>query len=233
MRTLIISVLLLITGSLAVSQTIVINNVQTLFDQFALERNREDALGINRYEKIDGSPFLFDEFFKGEVVINDTIRFENIPLRYNIFTDRIEFLDANNRVLEVNTANHRFSFSFKNRTFKIVQYNYLNRIQKGLLELLVEGNTRLYRKYIVEVKIGSPPMGYQAATRDRFIRKNNEFIIAAGDNVPILVTSRRKLVKQLQAENPAVSQYLKNNRVNLNSAQSMIDLVEFVNKPKH
>jgi hypothetical protein len=227
MKTFLNLMAILILGTNAISQEI--NNLNTLHDQYTFEKSKANALGTDRYSMIAGSPYLSEEFKTGEVIINDSVRYKEIPLRYNIFTDRMEYTDAQERVLEVNTSINRFTFLYDDHLFKLVQFNDGTQIKKGLLELIVDGKTRLYRKYIIEIKAGSPPKGYQAATPAKFIRKKDQFLLATDDNIPILISRRKDLIRKLEEVNPEIHQYLKENRVRIGSEQSLIKLIRFSN----
>lgn len=228
MKTILILIAFIIIGNTTFSQAI--DNVHTLHDQYTLEKSRLNALDPERYSRIEGSPYLSEEFVKGEVIINDSIRYEQIPLRYNIFSDKMEYIDAQERVLEVNTAINRFAFDFSGHNFKLIQYNDGKGTKRGMLELLVDGETRLYRKYNVVIIGGTPAKGYQTAKPTRFNRTNDQFLIATEGKIPVLVTNKRNLIKKLEGVNPQIDQYLKNNKVRMSLEQSIIDIVEFANK---
>jgi hypothetical protein len=227
MKTLFILIAFLIIGHSSFSQAI--DNVHTLHDQYTLEKSRLNALDPGRYSQIAGSPYLSEEFVKGEVIINDSIHYEEIPLRYNIFSDRMEYIDAQERVLEVNTAMHRFVFNLDDRIFRLLQYNDGTGIKRGMLEVMVDGETRLYRKYNMAIVGGTLPTGYQGAKPTRFNKTKDQFFIATGGRIPVLITKRKDLIKNLEAVNPRIDQYLKTNQVRLSSEQSLIDIVEYTN----
>jgi hypothetical protein len=227
MKNILILIAFLIVGHSAFSQAI--DNVHTLHDQYTFEKSRLNALDPDRYTRIAGSPYLSEEFVKGEVIINDSIRYQEIPLRYNIFSDKMEYIDAQERVLEVNTSINRFTFQLDGRNFKLIQYNDGKGIKRGMLELMVDGETQLYRKYNVAIIGGTPAKGYQVAKPTQFNRTGDQYFIATEGRIPVLVTTRRDLIKRLEGVNPRIDQYLKNNRVRMNSEQSIIDVVEFAN----
>lgn len=178
---------------------------------------------------IDGSPYLVERFIEGEVIINDSFLIVNVPLRYNTYTDKMEYLDGQKRVLEVNTSGQKFTFKFDYRHFNIVEY--INRSDKehGFLELLVDGEIQLYRKYSVKLEEATKATGYQNSKPNRFVRQNDIFLVAIKDAAPVAVYGKKDLLLKLKQVNPDIELYLKSRELRIRSEKSVIELIEYCN----
>jgi hypothetical protein len=210
------------------SQSIRTNDVNMMIDQFRRERSSGSVIDQSKYTGISGSPYMVDEFAEGEVFINDSIRFEKVSLRYNIFTDKMEFLDAQKRVLEIDYSAGKFSFLINNNKFDVLSYTENGNSKQGHLELLVDGDIRLYRKYNVQFEEATKPMGFQDPLPKRFVRENDTFLVAISNEIPEAIYKRRDLLTKLNQDSPEIEQYLKNNRLRM-SEQSLIDLITYYN----
>ncbi|MFO7655540.1 MAG: hypothetical protein R6W78_00570 [Bacteroidales bacterium] len=211
------------------SQAYTITNLSTLHDHYTFERSKVNATDQSRYNMIDGSPYLVERFIDGEVIINDSFLIEKVPLRYNTYTDKMEYLDDQKSVLEVNTSGQKFTFKFDNRHFNIVEYINRNDKEHGFLELLVDGEIRLYRKYSVKFEEATKAMGYQNSKSNRFVRQNDIFLVAIKGAAPVAVYSKKELLLKLQQVNPDIELYLKKHELKMSSEKSVIELIEYCN----
>ena len=101
MRSIVVFLFIFVTGFPVISQTSVIGSLNELSDQYRVERSRG---GIPANSDIEGSPFLNEEFIRGEIVMNDTLFYREIPLRYNMYNDVMEFQNASGQVLELSAG---------------------------------------------------------------------------------------------------------------------------------
>ncbi|MFO8000929.1 MAG: hypothetical protein R6U46_06785 [Marinilabilia sp.] len=210
------------------SQAYEITDLNTLSDQFNFERNEMkdiDAL----YEKIEGSPFLNEDFVPGDVVINDSVTIEEIPLRYDIYRDRIQFLDKRDQVLEIDLSKP-ITFYFDDRSFVICDYKEKAEEKRGVLELLVEGRIRLYKKYNIEFKKATKAIGFRDAQPNMFNRREAEYFISVDNGIPEKINKKKSLIRKLKDLNPEVEDYLENRKLRLRKENELVQLIQFCNK---
>ncbi len=62
-----------------------------------------DYESLLKTTNIEGSPYLLDDFTIGSVYTNTSDEFTDIPLRYNIYSDQIEFKTGDNSVFSMGT----------------------------------------------------------------------------------------------------------------------------------
>ena len=87
-------------------QAFTIADLSSFSDLLSFEKNKSGAFYNNGYRDFDGTPYLNDNFIPGEVIINNSIRIEDVPLRYNIFSNRIEFRNKQKQVFEIDNSKH-------------------------------------------------------------------------------------------------------------------------------
>lgn len=211
----------------AVSQTYVISDLSSLSDQYTIDKSGKNGLIATG---IEGSPYLNDEFYGGEVIIDDSICIEDVPLRYNIYNDKIEFKNENEKILEL--GNHSTVYRFNFEEFLFCNLNYLegDKPKHGILELLVYGHIKLYKKYNVELELATKAIGFQEATPDRLVRKNDLYLLAVGQEIPHVFSNIKKLLPELQKIKPDINSFIKAEKIRLRSEKGLHALIQYCNK---
>lgn len=211
----------------AVSQTYIISDLSTLSDQYTLDKSGKSGLVA---PNIDGTPYLMDEFSEGEVIINDSIRIEKVPLRYNIYNDKIEFKNENEQILEIGNESSSYQFDFKDFSFRNLNYLIDGKTQSGILELLVDGNVKLYKKYNLELAPAQKAIGFQDATPDRFVRKEDQYLVSIGQELPSIFSNPKKLLTELQKIRPDINSVVKKEKIRLRSEKGLCILIQYCNE---
>lgn len=146
MRPLLAFIILILYGLPGSSQTTIITNLSELTNEYTHERSQNNFM---REAEFEGSPFLNDQFIPGEIIANDTLVFREVPLRYNIYNDRFEFRNEDDQILEIGVLDNSFRYNILNNIFCTLNYSDRGKVKRGILEILVDGNARLYKQYIV------------------------------------------------------------------------------------
>ncbi|MCK3684702.1 hypothetical protein [Maribellus sp. YY47] len=213
------------------SQSFVISDLSTLSDHVNVRKGDNNALNGKYYEHIDGSPFLNNEFQKGIVSVNDTLSFKDVPLRYNIFTDKIEFKDRKDQVLEINDQNQDYYFLINQKQFKTAEYIYENNTKRGVLEILVRGHVQLYKRYQVKFEPATKAIGFQDAQPDRFVSQDAEYFLAVDNEKPREIKLNKKdIFSQLEPFKADIEKYAKAEKLNTKSEKDLVQLVQYCNK---
>ena len=208
-----------------VSQTTI--DLDNLSDKISYEESKTNTLdGVY----VEGTPYLNKEFTPGEVVINDSIKYHNIPLRYNIYTEKIQFLNAQNQIRVLDNLQQTYRFDFGNHAFTIRDYlGDEGKVKHGVLEVLADGHIQLYKKYQVDFEQATKAIGYKDAEPNRFVRQDDELLIAVGKAIPQKIRPNKKLLKKLALFKPNIEQYVKNHKLNPKSERDLIQLIQYCN----
>jgi len=210
------------------SQSVSGQDLHSFSNDFRMEKNRNKTVDP-AYRGIEGSPYLNEEFTAGEVTLDDSVRFEKVPLRYNIYTDKIESIDKD-VVIELDLANHAYTFNIGGSLFAGLDYTAGDREACGVLELIADGHARLYKRYRIVLKPATRASGYSEAEPDRFVRLDDEYLIAVGQEHPETFRNAAELIGKLKSLKPDIQQYAKNQKLKLKSENGLIQLVQQCNK---
>jgi len=210
------------------SQNVSRQDLNAFSESFRMEKNRNKTVDP-AYRGIEGSPYLNEEFTAGEVTLDDSIHFEKVPLRYNIYTGKMESLNKE-VVIELELANRAYTFQFGGSLFTGLQYVAGDRENYGILELIADGTARLYKKLQIILKPSTKASGYSKAEPDRFVRLDDEYLIAIGQGQPELFRNASELIEKLESHKPGIQQYAKSKKLKLKSEKGLIQLVQYYNE---
>jgi hypothetical protein len=211
------------------AQSFVINDLSTLSDNFSFERSRANTTGdLDTYYNVTGSPYLTESFVTGEIVMNDSIKFVNIPLRLNMYTNMMEFRNQRNQILEIDTFRN-YAFFVGGLTLKTTTFIENNLEKKGVLQVLVDGDIKLLKRQRVAFKAATKPEGFKDKQPNMFVRETDRYFLSINGQTPVSFSKRKTLLNKLIEAIPEIEQYAKNNRVRINSEESLIKLFEFSN----
>jgi len=187
------------------------------------------------YKDMNGSPYLFDEWVKGNIQLKDGTIYNNLNLKYDQVRELLIFLADDN-------TSKRFSAPIKAFTLtnaddknwpRITFRNGFKAIdggnEKTYYEVLADGNTQLLKrtaKMIVDERApGSLILSKQiSATTKFYISDSNRIIKIKKDKESILEALNNK-----QSE---LETYIKNNNLNLKGDADLVKLIEYYNTLK-
>ncbi len=183
---------------------------------------------IMTHEIIDGSPYLNDEFIDGTVFTTFKTKFTDIPLRYNIYSDQIEF-ESDKGVLVLASPETVEVIEFNEKQFEYVPYSIANRIKRGFFIVEERGNATLYIKPRVTFQEAKKPAAYQDAVPAQFIKRPDEFYIRAGENPAMLISTKKDLENVFPDYQKEVSEFMKKNKTKPKDLESLKELVNYYN----
>ncbi len=198
------------------------------YDLNSYQRKMEMSTGV-RESKVQGSPYLNEEFIQGSVYTTSKTRFADVPLRYNIYNDNIEFKLSDNPVQELANPEIVEKVEFGDYKFVYIPYSDSKKTEKGFFNILEEGKATLYQKPLVifeEAKATSP---YQDAKPARFDRKSDEYYIQVANEEASKVDSKKDLPNLFPDHKKEVETFIKKKKVKPNNEESLVELVKYYN----
>ena len=159
--------------------------------------------GRTALDNIDGTPFITDEFIKGEII--DTKKEIEVPalLKYNAYLDEFMIqLDDENQNFKLPRV-ERYEFLYKGKRFTILINDQLfdDTDNKYVVELVNTPEVKLYKQYYVELDPGREPRNSYDSGRKPSFNRNDKFYLKL-PNQPIkqLKTDRKEFASQFPAK---------------------------------
>ncbi len=183
--------------------------------------------------RVNGIPFLHEEFFPGIIELNDGRKSNEVLLRYNIAKDLFEIL-RNNDTLSLNRPDAVKYIYLKDKVFfydpalREKSEKKLN----GYFELLIDGNFSLYVKRYKDLSYDSFATNYQggSGTKEYYYNDKIAFIGKSGNGKVFLMNSSKSFLNNLNDHKTEMKIYIKDQKINFKKEDALINLVEYYNK---
>ncbi|MDR3024461.1 hypothetical protein [Chryseobacterium sp.] len=203
-------------------QSLNINNVTS--SQAVFESVASGTGGPIKYEDIQGSPYqspLFQKASVGE-------KYGNIEVRYNAYTDDIEFL--NNGKTEVLPKQDDFSRIEVLPSKQVFVYLKNSSEPKGYLIEVAKGKNSVYKKEKTVFKDAAPaPNTYQTGKPAMFVKQDPVYYIKTASGNINKVTSLKKITDLFPEKEKEYNTYIKSNNLKFNDAD-IAKLVTYINQ---
>jgi len=176
------------------------------------------------YKDISGSPYLFDEFIEGLIYFKDTTTVK-LPLRYNIFTDDMEY--------HVNGVNYVVSNPITIDKILLGEsvFVYLPFVQnEGYFELFVVGKCTLIQKKLIRYKPAEGPKLIQGvAIPAVFERKRDIFYLVMKDSQFVRIENMKSVIGAFQDQKVKIEEFIKAEKIKRTKKDDLIKIVKYYN----
>lgn len=189
--------------------------------------NQGSGIGLWNESDITGSPYLSDEFIIGKIVTNNNITYTEIPLRYNIYNDNMEFKLSEDSVLAISNPGMMKDIQIGDEVF-IYCYNQNNK--GGYYSRKTGGDIQVLSKYIVVFNKPEPPEPFREAKPASFSRRANELFLKFGESVPVLISNKKDLETAFGSQSAEVFSLAKKEKLNFKKEADLIQLVNLLNQ---
>jgi hypothetical protein len=178
---------------------------------------------------IKGSPYLNDEFETGSIYTVQRIQYADIPLRYNIFNDDIEFKTPTGEVQALATPEIVEKAVFGNTLMIYSPYLLGNKNKKGFFIILVEGKASLYAKPNVIFKDATEAAAYKEPEPAMFVKKSDEYFIRIGAGQAQIIGGKKELISAFPDNQDKIDSFISKNKIKINKPESLKELFDYYN----
>ena len=196
--------------------------------QIPLSFNEAAMLATNELEDVQGTPYLYEEFKNGEIYYGGKHKIEQIPLRLDLFRDRLEYKDEKGVIMAFGNPDRMdfiiidkevFVYLPKNRAYKIS--GFLKMWNTRMPCILTKMNVNFLKAE--EAK----PFDLHEPRPDRLERvPDNHFIMVNKEEIE-RVTSVKKLIKYLGAHSEELTEYAEKIQISQDDPEALAKLVNY------
>jgi hypothetical protein len=207
-------------------------SIQTLtLNDFYREFRSTQIQQGNLYKEgeFQGSPHEKNEFTDGLVVTRANQRYENIPLRFNIFSNEMEFRTGEGTVLFMAAPEIIDHIMIDNNKYVYSPYSIGNRMHRGYFKVLLEGKATLLLKQNIIFKPAEPPQAYKESQPAKFQKMSDDFFIKIEPSEAKKVSKTNELVSLLNDPKNSTAAFIKKNKIKVNRADDLVKTVEYFN----
>ena len=178
---------------------------------------------------IQGSPYLNDEFVNGTIFTVQMLKYSDIPLRFNIYNDDLEFKTPTGEVMALSAPEILEKAEFGNMQMVYSPYSQTNKIKKGFFVVLEQGKASLYSKPGIVFQEPTEPAAYKEAEPAKFVRKADEYYIRIGAEQAILIGNKKELIAAFPDNQDKIESFINKNKIKTNKPESLKEVVRFYN----
>lgn len=199
---------------------------------FETRMGKEPLSSVDIYEKIAGTPWLDNDFTDGSLITRDSLMYVNIPLRYNIFKDEMEFLigDSNTPRAISNPRNFLF-IHLEDKVFSYLTYQDGNRPAQGYFEILTEGECQVLMRRRTDYAEPKGAWGFDEAKPARFVRKRNSYYLKSGRQLPREINlNRRSILQAFDEKQDEITGFVRENNLSYRNIDDLVRMAEYYNR---
>jgi hypothetical protein len=178
---------------------------------------------------IMGSPYLNNDFVNGSIITMQKQQFVDIPLRFNIFNDELEYKNPDNQILALATPEILEKAVFGTTQLVYLTYIQSNKTNKGYFVLLEEGKASLYAKPGVTFKDRVEPGAYRDPEPAKFVRIADEYYIKTGNEQAVSVSSKKDLIAAFPDNRDKIESFISKNKIKTNKPEDLKEVVKYYN----
>jgi|GEM_PF-297804 len=187
---------------------------------------------VNKYAKVKGSPYLYDDWLHGEVVTNDGKAYKKMLIKFNTEKDELIF------VYETTDEPQKFADPIKMFTINAEQDRVFEngfpkidrQSNKSYYELLVQGPTTLLKRHREVLQDGIDDVS--RAITDGVYTKFNSYYIFKNNQMQLLKLNKNSILKLLADKSADVTAYADSQKIDFEQEEDVKKLINYYNTLK-
>ena len=179
-------------------------------------------------EQIEGSPYLKEEFEPGEIQLKDNTTIPEVPMRYNIYNDQIEF-QYKEKTYNIGNKNLVENIKIGTDVFIVEMYETINGERFGFFSLLADGETRLLAKYEMELTDKVPAKALRDPEPRKFVRENDVYYVKIGQQRIYAFGNVKKLIAYLGDHEEELEAFAKKEKISARNPDELAKLINYYN----
>jgi len=214
-----------ITGPGYINRSIA-NNLIHEIERVNRSRSAED-LTEAILNNVVGTPFMNNTFEKGKIYTADGTTIDGAMMRYNVYNDKME-VEVKDLLYEL-SQEMVSGVKIGDRTFNSVQFRLAKKEARGYLEMIRDGEWKLYCRHEKKFKEAQP----QKAMEDRpspaeFKDLPGSYLIMRpGDKKALHVKNKKDLLNIFPVHKNEIQSYIKKNKLKHNEEEDLCALLTY------
>ena len=202
--------------------------IQSAYSQaIARDLQGNNSFDIRENTDVDGSPYLFEDWVKGDLIDINGNKIEDVMLNYDGEKSRFVSKQEGNKVLELNIWNYRaVELMVEGKLDTYV--NITNKGEAAYCKVIYESDyVACYQKFSATKKRSSNSGYGQVKSMYKYSNKNETFLYY-NDELIKIKRKEKDISKLLKRKD--LKSYTKENKLNLNKDKDLAKLLEYASK---
>jgi hypothetical protein len=178
----------------------------------------------------EGTPYNKDIFVKGDIYYENNWRYTDIPLRYNIFRDEMEFkIEGRVTIYAIEPDKRIQKILIQKDIFVITDYKEKGKIITGFFKMLATGTIDLLAKLQVDFKEEQPAKAMFDPEPAKFTRRADQYYIKINGDIAKKISNTKKLIDLIGDHKNELSDYAKKEKISASNEFELIQFISFYN----
>jgi len=183
-------------------------------------------------KKVDGSAYLNQHFVFGTVVQKNGVEFKELPLRYNIYNQCVEF-KQNDQILSIAEPWKINYVIMGEQKFVYAPVTTSGNVKSTYFHQLTNDKFQLLKKYEIVLRksdFNADVIDNEDNNAYRFDKPLPSYYLRYQDGTAHRIDSRKKLIKLLQPIPQEIIDYILKNNVDVKNENQLIDILNYTNE---
>ncbi len=185
----------------------------------------------NRYEGTKGTPYIFENWFPGEVFLKSKKRIIIEEMNYNCYDNEVSYLDPGSKaVMLINRYTVDLFYILNgNDSLLFVPIEPDNEGEFLFAQVLYNDGSMVYKRYQKEFVKANYEGGYSADRKyDEFADKSSLYFMKKDDGKVYKVKkSRKQILDAFPVTKDEISSYIKAKKIDLKDEEDVIKLLKY------
>lgn len=195
-------------------------------------RNLLDSnqIPLHRATNVEGTPYLFEEFYEGVVALKNGHTTQPLQIRYNTHTQSIDFMSGNLAFNVEGDNIESFYLTANGSEIKFVKgYDGSRLSEDDFVEIIVDGEAMFLARH--HTTLFEDTASYGSATRNDIYRSDVTYYIKIGDDNPNRLRSlnERRVMNNFDRFEDELEQYADQNNIDFSEKEDVARLVRYYN----
>ncbi len=190
---------------------------------------------LERSNVLEGSFFVNENWYVGDVKLYDGRELENVPLKYNLRDDYLHILDNNNEMVGVIQLYKIAKFEWFNmeekknkRYINCMNYKVNDTHLTGIAELLIDGKADLLIYKELDLLKGTYSLIHDAGQKNDEYVINDHYYIYIDDNMHH-IKNKKSLQEIFKSHQNKMDNYIKANHLRAKNEKDLQEIVNYFN----
>jgi len=179
---------------------------------------------------VEGVAYLDTNFTDGVVVLTTGAKYADIPLRYNVYNDLIEFKNPKGEVFNINNPSSINELMIGSSKFIYVDFIHSNKEKHLFAEVITEGKASLLKHHRLSLQPAKQAETHRAAQPPKFVKVPSEYLIKKeGGNVQLIKT-KKELLMMLTDKSKEINDMIAREKLSVKVESDLARIVDFYNQ---
>jgi hypothetical protein len=185
-------------------------------------------VGDDRIPGIVGSPFLVDEWSKGNIILYNGKIIDDLPLRYNVYSREMHY-QADNKVYILGSPDSILFITMNNKRFMYLPFEEKKKAQKDYFELLTGDVAQLLIRHTVTLVKSNYNVALNAGEKDDRLEHKSIYYLRKDNSIVLIDKKGESFFRLLADKSKELKTFASRNKFSFTNQDDLKRIVDYYN----